>query len=31
MCPADNQLLKREVEKLGIECVIMKDGDEILV
>ena len=24
-------LLKREVEKMGLECVIMKYGDEILV
>jgi len=31
MCPAYNQLLKREVEKMGSECIIMKDGDEILV
>ena len=31
MCPADDQLFKREVEKLGIECVIMKHGDEMEV
>ncbi|MHC5074453.1 MAG: MBL fold metallo-hydrolase [Planctomycetota bacterium] len=29
--PADDQLFKREVEKLGIECSIMKYGDEIEV
>lgn len=29
--PADEQLFKREVEKMGIECTIMKSGDEILV
>jgi hypothetical protein len=27
--PADDQLFKREVEKLGIEWCIMKRGDEI--
>ena len=27
--PADDQLFKREVEKLGIECCIMKHGNEI--
>jgi L-ascorbate metabolism protein UlaG (beta-lactamase superfamily) len=27
--PADDQLFKQEVEKLGIECFIMKMGDEI--
>lgn len=26
---ADNQLFKREVEKLGVECSIMRYGDEI--
>ena len=31
MNPADDQLFKREVEKMGIECIIMKYGDEILV
>jgi len=29
--PADAQLFKREVEKMGIECTIMQYGDEILV
>jgi L-ascorbate metabolism protein UlaG (beta-lactamase superfamily) len=29
--PADEQLFKREVEKMGIECIVMKDGDEIIV
>ena len=29
--PADEQLFKREVEKMGIECIVMKSGDEILV
>ena len=29
--PADEQLFKREVEKMGIECVVMKSGDEIEV
>ena len=29
--PADDQLFKREVEKMGIECNIMKYGDEIVV
>ena len=29
--PADDELFKREVEKMGMECIIMKDGDEILV
>ena len=27
--PADDQMFKREVEKIGIECFIMKYGDEI--
>jgi len=26
---ADDQLFKREVEKLGVECSIMRYGDEI--
>ncbi|MFC2122664.1 MBL fold metallo-hydrolase [Bacteroidota bacterium] len=29
--PADEQLFKREVEKMGIECIVMKSGDEILI
>ncbi|MBA7679028.1 hypothetical protein ES703_87310 [subsurface metagenome] len=29
--PADEEMFKREVEKMGIECIIMKDGDEIEV
>ena len=29
IAPADDQLFKREVEKLGIECKIMQRGDEI--
>jgi len=29
--PADEQLFKREVEKMGIECIVMKSGNEILV
>jgi len=29
--PADDQLFKREVEKMGIECSIMKSGDEIII
>ena len=29
--PADEQLFKREVEKMGIECVVMKSGDKIEV
>ena len=28
--PADGQLFKREVEKMRIECIVMKSGDEIL-
>jgi L-ascorbate metabolism protein UlaG (beta-lactamase superfamily) len=28
---ADDQLFKREVEKMGIECSIMKYGDEIII
>lgn len=31
IAPADDQLFKREVEKLGIECSIMQYGDEIEV
>lgn len=31
LAPADDQLFKREVEKLGIECSIMQYGDEIEV
>ncbi len=29
--PADDQMFQREVEKMGIECTIMKYGDEIIV
>jgi len=29
--PADDQLFKSEVEKMGIECTLMKSGDEIVV
>jgi hypothetical protein len=29
--PADDQLFKSEVEKMSIECIIMKDGEEIEV
>ena len=29
--PADGQLFKQEVEKLGVKCFIMKQGDEIQV
>ncbi|MCP4130941.1 MAG: metal-dependent hydrolase [bacterium] len=29
MCPADDLFFKSEVEKMGIECSIMKYGDEI--
>jgi len=29
--PADAEMFKREVEKMGIECIIMKYGDEIIV
>jgi len=29
--PADAEMFKREVEKMGIECTIMKSGDEIVV
>ncbi len=31
VAPADDQLFKREVEKLGAECHIMKQGDAIEV
>jgi len=29
--PTDDEMFKREVEKMGIECSIMKYGDEIIV
>jgi len=29
--PADDEMLKRKVEKMGLECTIMKYGDEIVV
>ena len=29
--PADDKMFKHEVEKMGIECAVMKYGDEILV
>ncbi len=29
--PADDEMFKREVEKMGIECTIMKYGDETLI
>jgi len=29
--PADDEMFKREVEKLGIECIIMKGGDGIII
>jgi len=29
--PADADMFKREVEKMGIDCIIMKYGDEIIV
>ncbi len=29
--PADDEMFKREVEKMGIECTIMNYGDEIIV
>ena len=29
--PADDQLFKSEVEKMGIECILMKCGDEIII
>jgi hypothetical protein len=31
MCPADDEMFKSEVEKMGSECIIMEDGDEIRV
>lgn len=31
IAPADDQLFRREVEKLGIECYIMQYGDEIKI
>ena len=31
LAPADAEMFKREVEKMGIECTIMKYGDEIIV
>ena len=30
-CAADDKMFKREVEEMGIECRIMKNGDEIEV
>ena len=29
--PADDEMFKREVEKMGLTCAIMKHGDEIVV
>lgn len=29
--PADDEFFKREVEKMGIECTIMKYADEVVV
>jgi L-ascorbate metabolism protein UlaG (beta-lactamase superfamily) len=29
--PADDKMFKEEVEKIGIECNIMKYGDELIV
>jgi len=29
--PADDVMFKREVEKMGLECSIMKYGDEIMI
>jgi L-ascorbate metabolism protein UlaG (beta-lactamase superfamily) len=29
--PADAEMFKHEVEKMGIECIIMKSGDEIVI
>ena len=29
--PADDKMFKREVEKMGIKCNIIKCGDEIIV
>ncbi|MFC2041831.1 MBL fold metallo-hydrolase, partial [Chloroflexota bacterium] len=31
VAPADAEMFKREVEKMGIECTIMKSGDEVIV
>ena len=31
IAPADDRLFKREVEKLGIRCNIMRYGDEIQI
>ncbi|MFC1964514.1 hypothetical protein ACFLWG_00705 [Chloroflexota bacterium] len=28
--PTDDEMFRREVEKMGIECTIMKYGDEIV-
>ncbi len=28
---ANDEMFKREVEKMGLECIIMKYGDEIFV
>jgi L-ascorbate metabolism protein UlaG (beta-lactamase superfamily) len=30
-CPADDQLFKREVEKMGVECRIMGYGDQVVL
>jgi L-ascorbate metabolism protein UlaG (beta-lactamase superfamily) len=29
--PADDKMFRNEVEKMGSECIIMKDGDEIII
>jgi hypothetical protein len=29
--PADDIMFKKDVEKMGIKCLIMKYGDEIIV
>jgi L-ascorbate metabolism protein UlaG (beta-lactamase superfamily) len=29
--PADAEMFKREVEKMGMECIVMKSGDEMRV
>ena len=29
--PTDDEMFNREVEKMGIECSIMKYGDEIII
>jgi L-ascorbate metabolism protein UlaG (beta-lactamase superfamily) len=31
VAPADAEMFKREAEKMGIECIIMKSGDEMEV